>query len=162
MHSDIDTIERIEITGHPLLRERTDRPPPKSGREAQVSARHAVAVSLVRGRAGLDEFSDACVAETGLRPIGEELRFLDDASYSVEAASIALHMRGGSTLSHHIKAARGGLGNPLLDEDLTKKLETLAAWGASGCGPQPLAQSLWSLETRAEAGTVMHLSREST
>lgn len=156
---DVNAIERIEITGHPLLRERTDRPPPKSGREAQVSARHAVAVSLIRGKAGLDEFSDACVAEARLWPLGDKLKFLDDASYSVESASIALHMRGGGTLAHHIKAARGGLGNPLLDEDLTKKLETLAAWGASGCGPQPLAQSLWSLEMRAEAGPVMQLSR---
>jgi 2-methylcitrate dehydratase PrpD len=109
---DVKAIERIEITGHPLLRERTDRPPPQSGREAQVSARHAVAVSLVRGKAGLDEFSDACVAEAGLRPIGDKLKFLDDASYSVESASIALRMDGGTTYSHHIKAARGGLGNP--------------------------------------------------
>ena len=157
---DVNAIERIEITGHPLLRERTDRPPPKSGREAQVSARHAVAVSLVRGKAGLDEFSDACVAEAGLRPIGDKLKFLDDASYSVESASIALHMRGGTRYSHHIKAARGGLGNPLRDEDLTQKLEALAAWGGSGCAPQPLAPSLWSLEARAEASTMMRLSQE--
>jgi 2-methylcitrate dehydratase PrpD len=155
---DVNAIERIEITGHPLLRERTDRPAPKNGREAQVSARHAVAVSLVRGKAGLDEFSDACVAEAGLRAIGDKLAFINDAGYSVESASIALHMRGGKTLSHHIKAARGGLGNPLRDEDLTQKLETLAAWGGSGCTPLPLTQTLWSLETRAEAGTVIRLS----
>ena len=158
---DVNTIERIEITGHPLLRERTDRPPPKSGREAQVSARHAVAVSLVRGKAGLDEFSDACVAEAGLRPVGERLTFLDDAGYTVESASIALHMRGGANYSHHIKAARGGLGNPLRDEDLTQKLETLAAWSGSGCAPLSLKQALWSLETCAEAGSAMRLSRAS-
>lgn len=155
---DVNAIERIEITGHPLLRERTDRPAPKSGREAQVSARHAVAVSLVRGKAGLDEFSDACVAEAKVLPIGDKLTFIDDASYSVESASIALRMRGGTKYSHHIKAARGGLGNPLRDADLTLKLETLAAWGGSGCAPLPLAQSLWSLEARTEAGSVIRLS----
>ena len=82
--------------------------------------------------------------------------------YSVESASITLHMRGGTTYSHHIKAARGGLGNPLRDEDLTQKLKVLTAWGGSGCAPLPLTQSLWSLDARTEAGTVMRLSQEST
>jgi 2-methylcitrate dehydratase PrpD len=152
---DVNAIERIEITGHPLLRERTDRPPPKSGREAQVSARHAVAVSLVRGKAGLDEFSDACVADAVLRPIGDKLVFIDDASYSVESATVTLHERGGTKLLHHVEAARGGLGKPLRDADLTQKLEVLAAWRCSECSPSPLMQTLWSLDAHAELCAVM-------
>jgi len=37
----IDDVSRIEVTGHPLLRERTDRPNIRSGRESQVNAQHA-------------------------------------------------------------------------------------------------------------------------
>jgi len=158
---DVNAIERIEITGHPLLRERTDRPPPKSGREAQVSARHAVAVSLVRGKAGLDEFSDACVTEPALRALGDGLAFVDDGSYSVEGASVTLRMRDGQTRSRRIQAARGGPEKPLSDDDLAQKLATLAQWGRSGCVPTPLSNALWKLDESNSAGLTMSLTHSS-
>jgi 2-methylcitrate dehydratase PrpD len=151
-------VARVELTGHPLLRERTDRAAPHSGREAQVSAQHAVAVSLARGKAGLDEFSDACVAEPHWRAFADRLVFIDDANYGIEAATVALHLRDGRTLTHHVEAARGSLAAPLRDEDLEHKLTELAAWGRSGCAPAPLIGALWSLDSREDAGTLMPLA----
>lgn len=154
----LDEVEAIELRGHPLLRERTDRAEPRSGREAQVSAQHAVAVCLQRGRAGLDEFSDACVADPLWKDLGGKVRFVDDARLGVESAEITLRLRGGATLSHCVDAARGSLGAPLRDEELSQKLRTLAAWGASGCAPGPLLDALWTLDTADDAGALMQLA----
>jgi 2-methylcitrate dehydratase PrpD len=151
-------IQRIELTGHPLLRERTDRPAPGSGREAQVSAQHAVAICLARGKAGLDEFSDACVAEPDSRALTGKLAFIDDARYGIESATVTLHLRDGRTISHHVDAALGSLGAPLRDTDLENKLRTLAAWGGSGCAPAPLIDALWALDTFDDAGPLMPLA----
>ena len=159
---EVAAIERIEIKGHSLLRERTDRPPPRNGRESQVSARHAVAVALVRGKAGLDEFSDACVTDPAWRPtaerIGERIVFVDDNDYGVESATVTLRLTGGAQRARHIAAARGSLDAPLSDDDLTQKLTTLAAWGGSGCAAQPLLDALWSLDTCDDAGAVIALA----
>ncbi|VTU45679.1 MmgE/PrpD family protein (plasmid) [Variovorax sp. SRS16] len=154
----LDEVERIELIGHPLLRERTDRAAPHSGREAQVSAQHAVAVSLERGKAGLDEFSDACVAEPHWRAFADRLVFIDDAKYGIESATVTLRLRDGRALSHHVEAARGSLDAPLRDEDLEHKLIELAAWGGSGCATAPLIGALWSLDGREDAGTLMPLA----
>ena len=54
------------LTGHPLLRQRTDRPGVATGRESQVSAQHAAAIVLMRGRAGLAEF-DAGLDDPGIQ-----------------------------------------------------------------------------------------------
>ena len=54
-------VTRVAVRGNPLLLQRTDRPDVASGREAQVSLQHAVAAALVTGKAGLDQFTDACV-----------------------------------------------------------------------------------------------------
>lgn len=91
-------VETTEITGNPLLRERTERPRAK-GREAQVSAQHGAAVALARGRAGLAEFSDECVADPALRSLGTKVRFVEDASYTVESARVTVNMRTGKALS---------------------------------------------------------------
>ena len=151
-------VVRIELTGHPLLRERTDRPTVSSGREAQVSAQHAVAVSLTLGKAGLDEFSDGCAADPAWRSLAGKVDFTDDASFGVESATVTLHLRDGGVLSRRIDAARGSLAAPLRDADLERKLAELAAWGGSGCAPQPLIDALWSLDSRADAGSLMPLA----
>ena len=57
----IDAIQDILVRGHPLLGQRTNRPEVTTGREAQVSAQHSVAVALLTGAAGLDQYSDAAV-----------------------------------------------------------------------------------------------------
>jgi 2-methylcitrate dehydratase PrpD len=151
-------VERVELTGHPLLRERTDRAHPRSGREAQVSGQHAMAMALSRGRAGLDEFSDASMTDPAARALADNVRFIDDASYVVDAATVTLHKRDGKPVSRHLAAARGSLKAPLSDADIETKLRELCRWGASGCDPQPLVDALWSLETLADAGAVMPLA----
>jgi 2-methylcitrate dehydratase PrpD len=151
-------VERVELSGHPLLRERTDRPLPHSGREAQVSAQHAVAVCLARGRAGLDEFSDACVADPDSRALSDRLVFIDDSRRGIESAGVTLRLRDGRVLVHEVEVARGSLAAPLSDRQLEDKLVELAAWGGSGCAARPLVDALWSIDERADAGSLMPLA----
>ncbi|GAA5236879.1 MmgE/PrpD family protein [Verticiella sediminum] len=154
----IGEVLRVELTGHPLLRQRTDRPRPASGREAQVSAHHAVAVALETGRAGLDEFSDASVARLAVQPPGFELVFRDDSAYGVESAGVRLQLRSGAVLEHRVAVARGSLGTPLSDADLARKLHELCAWGGSGCDAGPLLDALLSLDGSDDAGALMPLA----
>jgi 2-methylcitrate dehydratase PrpD len=154
----LEQVERVELTGHSLLRQRTDRPQPHSGREAQVSAQHAVALTLARGRAGLDEFSDACVAQPEARALAQRLIFRDDDSYAVEAADVRVQLRDDRSAERKVAVARGSLGAPLSDAELEGKLRDLCTWGASGCDPAPLARALWALDASADAGTLAALA----
>ncbi len=155
----LDDVERVELTGHPLLRQRTDRARPRSGREAQVSAQHAIAMVLATGRAGLDEFSDASVADPRSTRLAERVTFRDDAAGSVDGVELVAHLRDGSQRSLRIDQARGSLAQPLSDAELEDKLRALCAWGGSGCAPQPLIEALWALEASADAGALMPLAR---
>lgn len=155
----IADIEGIEIVGHPLLRERTDRPGVKSGREAQVSAQHGVPVALLRGKAGLAEFSDEAVADASVRNLGGKLRFVDDERYAVDAAKVTLRMRAGRALVKHIEHARGSAARPLPDADLEAKLEALLAFGGLRRDARPLIDAIWALDAAQDAGAVMALAR---
>jgi 2-methylcitrate dehydratase PrpD len=152
-------IAGIEITGHPLLRERTDRPGVRSGREAQVSAQHAVAVSLARAKAGLPEFSDAAVADPALRALGSKVAFKDDDSYAVDAARVSIRLRTGATLEKFVEHAYGGPARPMADADLETKLRQLAEYGGVRRELAPLIDALWSLERAADVAAVMALAR---
>lgn len=155
----VDDIERVEIVGHPLLRERTDRPGVTTGRSAQVSAQHAVAVGLARGKAGLAEFSDAAVADPALRAIGGKVRFVDDESYAVDAARVTIRLSAGDTLERLVEHAYGGPARPMTDADLERKVRDLAAHGRFAGDTAPLIDALWNLERCADAAAVMRLAR---
>jgi len=154
----LGVVERIEITAHPLLRERADRPHPHSGREAQVSTQHAVAAALERGTAALDDFSDEAVTAPWASALADRVAFIDDASRPIEFARLSVQLRDGSKVIQQVDAARGSLAAPLSDADLEQKLHDLCHWGGSGCDPTALAQALWSLEDAPDAGAVMALA----
>ena len=144
-------VEAITLTGHPLLRQRTDRPDPRNGRESQVSAQHAVPMALLHGRAGLDAFSDEAAADPAVRRLGALLRFQDDAGYAIDSAEVAVRFQGGETVREHVAVARGALERPLTDKEIEDKLRELCRHGRSGCDAARLIDAVWGLDGSADA-----------
>ena len=126
-----------------------------------MSAQHAVGVVLALGKGGLDEFSDASVAAGHAGEFAPRLSFVDDASFTVDSAVVTLYLRDGKVATRRVESARGSLAVPLTDMELETKLRELCRWGKSGCNPEPLIDALWSLETRADAGSLMQLAAAS-
>ncbi|HWI36723.1 MAG TPA: MmgE/PrpD family protein [Burkholderiales bacterium] len=58
------TPEKVTLALHPLAIERGDRPDPRDGIEARLSAQHCAAVAFLYGAAGVEQFTDAAVAAT--------------------------------------------------------------------------------------------------
>ncbi len=154
---DAAKVAGVEVWGHPLLRQRTDRPDVSTGREAQVSAQHAVAAAFRLGRADLDAFSDAAVARTlaeGRPPI----RFHDDAAMDIAATRMTVEMTDGARHEIAIDAARGSEANPLTDRDIEAKLEMLSARAGFKKPVQSLIDAVWGLDDLADAADVVRLA----
>ncbi|AMO76101.1 MmgE/PrpD family protein [Pseudomonas citronellolis] len=151
-------VSRVELTGHPLLRQRTDRPGIKLGRESQVSAQHAVAVTLATGKAGLGQFSDSAVADPMLRALYPLVVFHDDTEYSVESATVRICLESGCYLEHHVAAAKGGLTIPLSDAELEDKLRTLAVPTGLSRKVDRLLEAIWSLDRCEDVSSLLVLA----
>jgi 2-methylcitrate dehydratase PrpD len=158
--ADVGEIAEIRLQGHPLLKARTDRPWITSGREAQVSAHHAVAVSLIRGLAGAADFSDAVVADPAIAALREKVIAVDsDPSMPVESAEIRIVLRNGDTLTLIENNATGSIGNPMGDDALKTKFGTLAAHGCPSIDAGALAEALWAFEQTEDVSSVLRLAR---
>src|SRR5262249_34600677 len=59
-HAD-SVVDKVTVIGNPLLAARTDRPNISTSGQSQVSVQHAVAAALVTGKAGVEQFGEACV-----------------------------------------------------------------------------------------------------
>jgi 2-methylcitrate dehydratase PrpD len=125
-----DRIDRVIVRGHPLMRERTDRPYVETARDARVSLQHSVAAALLFGAAGLAQYSDECIADPVVRALRPKVVFEEDPAVPVESATVILRLAEGPELSRHIRHGRGTPGRPMSDPELDDKVRELAVWGA--------------------------------
>jgi 2-methylcitrate dehydratase PrpD len=84
----IRNAQKLVVTLHSLAIERTNRPEPRNAIEAKLSVQHAVAAALLRGRAGLAEFSDAAAADPALQAFRRRVSVLADERLDKMAAVI--------------------------------------------------------------------------
>lgn len=155
---DAGNIEVITVTGNPLLRARADRPTVASGRESQVSAQHAVAVSLLSGKAGVDQFSDAAVVDPGVKALAARVQVIEKAGVPVESVLVEMYLKNGDTLSENIAAAKGCKANPLSDRDLEEKLRELSVHGGNCNEPDRLIAAVWAIDSVEDMNTLLDLA----
>ncbi|HEX3953469.1 MAG TPA: MmgE/PrpD family protein [Stellaceae bacterium] len=154
----LDRIGAIQVHGHPLLRERTDRPNIDSGRLGKVSLQHTVAAVFVRGRAGLAEYTDECVADPAVRALRAKVRAADDETIPPEAAVVTVRLTDGSVLMEHVRHSRGTPGRPMTDAELDAKVTELAAAGAPFVDVPALIAAVRALPDAPDAASFLKLT----
>jgi len=147
-------VEKVLARGNPLLVQRTDRPEVATGRESQVSLQHAVAAALVLGKAGLDQFTDACVNDPKVGAMRRRIAVASDPDISTIAVEMEFTTADGKVHRMSTQAARGSASNPLKDAEIEQKLRDEArSWNARH-DIQPLIDAVWALDRSADVSTL--------
>ncbi|HML10622.1 MAG TPA: MmgE/PrpD family protein [Stellaceae bacterium] len=154
----VGEITAVVVRGHPLLRERTDRPEANDGRIAKVSLQHSIAIALLQGAAGIAQFTDAAVADPTVKALRARVTAEDDASIPVEAAVVEVIIADGSSLSEHVAAGRGTPGRPMSDIELDAKISECAAFGAPFVDVPALIAALRDIESLGDAAHIMRMT----
>ena len=151
-------VEKVRARGNPLLLQRTDRPEVKTGREAQVSLQHAVAAALVTGKAGLDQFTDACVNNPAVSAMRRKVEVAANEGLSTIAAEMDFVTADGKTHTVSTQAARGSAANPLKDAEIEEKLRIEADSWQKGHDIQPLIDAVWAIDRSEDVSTLAKLA----
>lgn len=154
-----ERIASILVEGHPLLRERTDRPDVATGREAQVSAQHSVAVALLTGAAGVEQYCDAAVKNADVLRLRSKVQMADNPAFTIDGAQVTVSFQDGTEKRIHIDMARGSQSRPLTDAEIEAKVRQLAAYGCPDLDPEPLIAAVWSLDRAEDASACLRLAR---
>jgi 2-methylcitrate dehydratase PrpD len=141
-----DAIEKVVVIGNPLMSLRANRPDISLGRESQVSVQHSVAAALVTGKAGLDQFTDACVNDPQVLALRSKVELQQDPAMATTAARVTVTTSSGNTYELSQPAARGSDANPMNDKDLEDKLRDAAASWNPGHDIAPLIDAIWQVD----------------
>jgi 2-methylcitrate dehydratase PrpD len=139
-------VEKVKVTGNPLLGLRADRPNISTSAQSQVSVQHAVAAALVTGKAGVEQFAAACVNDPKVQALRGKVEVTRDERFATVAAAVEIATADGKLHKLSQAAARGSDLNPMSDKDLEDKLRTAAAGWDSHHDIAPLIDAIWTLD----------------
>jgi 2-methylcitrate dehydratase PrpD len=153
-----DTVEKVVVIGNPLMSLRADRPDITMGRESQVSVQHSVAAALVAGKAGLDQFTDACVNDPLVLALRSKVELRQDPAIATTAARVTVTTSSGKSYELSQPAARGSDANPMSDKDLEDKLRDAAASWNPHHDVVPLIDAIWQVDKSEDIASLAALT----
>ena len=149
-----DQIERVELKVHRLVFELTGKKEPRTGLEGKFSVYHSVAVALIEGVAGEQQFSDRTVRDPQVIALRNRVTATLDSSVAEDQAHIAVVLKDRRRLEMFIEHAVGSVKNPMSDADLEKKFRGLAQGVLPAAQTRKLIDLLWKIEDLPNAGEV--------
>lgn len=152
-------IERVEVRLSPLALTLAGKPAPSTGLEGKLSARHATAVALLFGAAGVREFTDAVVRDPAVIALREKITTQPDPALSNEATVVAITLVSGERFELALDHAIGSLARPMSDADLEAKFKALAADAYSECHSWDVIELAWMLDTLHDGSALARAMR---
>jgi 2-methylcitrate dehydratase PrpD len=114
---------------HRLWEPLADKQKPVSSYGAKFSLPYSIAVMLVRGRAGLEEFSDAAIRDQKLLDLAANVRYELDPTIDYPRhfeGHVKVTMSDGTSFEENQLHPRGGFEDPLPPEEIQEKFRANA------------------------------------
>ena len=114
---------------HRLWEPLADKQKPVSAYGAKFSLPYSIAVMLVRGRAGLEEFSDEAIHDPAVLALANKVRYELDAAIDYPrhfSGHVRVTMTDGSVYEENQPHPRGGLEDPLPPQEIATKFRANA------------------------------------
>jgi 2-methylcitrate dehydratase PrpD len=130
---------------------------PQSGYDARFSLPYAVALMLVRGKAGLDQFAVENLNDPEIRAAMSKVHFDVDPSYQVKdmPAFVEVLMKDGSSVSHHIPKVRGDAESPIDRQEIMAKFRANSILMLKPEKSETLAAKVLNLEAQKDVAGIM-------
>ena len=133
-HIDAATIKAVSIRVAPLVLDLCNKQNITLGLEGKFSVYHGAALGLVRGKAGIQEYTDEAVNDPAIRRVRELAKTVGDRSITDDQAHIEVELADGRKLTRFVEKSLGNIHRPMTDRQLEDKFRDQAE------GVLPIAQ----------------------
>jgi 2-methylcitrate dehydratase PrpD len=125
-HPAPETIRSVRVRVAPLVLDLCNKRDIRQGLDSKYSIYHSAAVGLVRGKAGLQEYSDAAANDPILKRIRDRVSATGDPAITEDQSDIEVELENGQVLHRFIECSLGNLRRPLSDSQLEEKFRDQA------------------------------------
>ncbi|HKV81605.1 MAG TPA: MmgE/PrpD family protein [Candidatus Sulfotelmatobacter sp.] len=156
-------VEKLEVGANHQMTTTLLHHRPKTGLEAKFSMEFCMAILLLRGKAGLSEFSDQIVQSADVREMMGRVDFYVDqvaesAGYDKMASLLKIHLKDGRVITGRAEFAKGSPANPMSFDEAAAKFRGCAEFAE---WPKDKAEKVITyvkaLDSVRDVGTILPL-----
>jgi 2-methylcitrate dehydratase PrpD len=125
-HPPPQAIRSVRLRVAPLVLDLCNQQNITRGLQGKFSVYHGAAVGLVRGKAGIQEYTDEAVNDPDVKRVRESTTAAGDDSITEDQAHVEVELTDGRKLSRFVEESIGNLRRPLSDRQLDDKFRDQA------------------------------------
>jgi 2-methylcitrate dehydratase PrpD len=141
-----DTIRAVRLRVAPLVMDLCNQQNITRGLQGKFSVYHGAALGLVRGKAGIQEYTDEAVNDPQIKRVRECATAVGDPAMTEDQARIEVDLSDGRTLSKFVEQSLGNLGRPLSDRQLDAKFRDQAVLALPAGDVESLIPLCWRID----------------
>jgi 2-methylcitrate dehydratase PrpD len=126
------------------------------GLQGKFCVYHGAAIGLVRGKAGVQEYTDAAVNDPQIKRVRELATAVGDPSITEDQARIEVQLTTGQTLTRFVEQSLGNIHRPMTDKQLEAKFRDQAVAALPAAQVEKAIELCWKID---ELGDVAELIR---
>jgi 2-methylcitrate dehydratase PrpD len=125
------------------------------GLQGKFSVYHNAAIGLVRGKAGLQEYSDETVNDPLIKRVRESVTATGDPSITEDQAHIEVEFEDGRTVTQFVAQSLGNLQRPLTNGQLEEKFRNQGVLVLPDYKLDRIIDLCWSIDQLADVNTLV-------
>jgi 2-methylcitrate dehydratase PrpD len=158
-HPSAESIAAVRVRVAPLVLDLCNKKDLRRALESKYSIYHACAIGLVRGKGGLNEFTEAALADPQLAHVRGVTTAIADPAITEDQVHVEVTLRDGRKLVKFVERSLGNVHQPLSDAQLTEKFVDQAVLALPRAQVDAVLERCWRIGELKDVGELARGTR---
>jgi 2-methylcitrate dehydratase PrpD len=154
-HPAPESIRAVRLRVAPLVMDLCNQQNITRGLQGKFSVYHGAAIGLVRGKAGIREYTDEAVNDAAIKRVRESAKAVGDASLTEDQANIEVELASGEKISRFIEKSLGNINRPLTNQQLDDKFRDQAVLALPADRVERVIELCWRIDQLADVNELV-------
>jgi 2-methylcitrate dehydratase PrpD len=150
-----ESIRAVRLRVAPLVLDLCNQQNITRGLQGKFSVYHGAAIGLVRGKAGIREYTDEAVNDPAIKRVRESATAVGDPSLTEDQANIEVELVSGEKISRFVEQSLGNIHRPLTDRQLDDKFRDQAVLALPATQVERVIQLCWRVDQLADVNELV-------
>jgi 2-methylcitrate dehydratase PrpD len=151
-------IAAVRLRVAPLVMDLCNQQGITKGLQGKFSVYHGAAIGLVRGKAGIQEYTDEAVNDPQIRRVRELVKATGDPSITEDQARIEVDLTTGEKFSRFVEKSLGNIHRPMSDKQLEDKFRDQAVAALPAAQVEKSIALCWKIDELEDVAELIQAS----
>ena len=150
-----DSIRAVRLRVAPLVLDLCNQQNITRGLQGKFSVYHGAAIGLVRGKAGIAEYTDEAVNDPAIKRVRESATAVGDPSLTEDQANIEVELANGEKINRFVEKSLGNIHPPDEQPATGKQIPRSSRAGAARAQVERAIELCWRIDQLADVNELI-------